>query len=387
MRPAWLEINLSAIADNVSNLKTVLGPQREIIAVVKADGYGHGVLPVSQVALNAGARMLAVAMVEEALELTQAGLQAEVLILSATPRQAAATIVEYGFHAPLTDMAGAQALSQAAQELHRPANVHIKVDTGMHRLGVAAEEIADYCATIKSLPGLAIRGIFTHFASSSSDPQFTLAQLGSFKKVTAQAEAALGYSIPLKHCANSGAIVRYPESWLDAVRPGALIYGIPRNPGGVYMPTMRQAVTLRANISCVKPIEAGAGVGYGLTWTALEDTRIALLPVGYADGYDRLLSNNADALLRGQRVPVVGAVSMDCTIIDVGAIAGAGVDEEVVLVGQQGDENITVAEIADRCDTVIQEVVSRFSPRLPRVYTHDPGDVRVKELELVDSGQ
>lgn len=379
MRPAWLEINLSAIADNVSNLKSVLGPQREIIAVVKADAYGHGVIPVSRVALNSGAKMLAVAMVEEALALHNAGLEAEVLILSATPREVAATVVEYGFHVPLTDVASAEVLSQAAQAQGQPANVHIKVDTGMHRLGVVADEIADYCAAIKSLPGLAIRGIFTHFASSPSDPQFTLEQLELFKKAAAEADAALGYPIPLKHCANSGAIVRYPESWVDAVRPGALIYGIPRNPGGVYMPTMRLAMSLRDKISCVKPIKAGARVGYDRTWTAPADTQIALLPVGYADGYDRLLSNNANALLRGRRVPVVGAISMDCTAIDVGP-GGAEVGEEVVLLGHQGDESITVAEIADRCDTVVQEVVSRFSKRLPRIYTHDPGDVRVKEL-------
>ena len=380
MRPAWLEINLSAIADNVSHLKSELGPQREIIAVVKADGYGHGAIPVSRAALNAGAKMLAVALLEEAVELHEAGMNTEVLILSAIPRSAAPTVVECGFHMPLTDLSSAEALSGAAQSQQRPANVHIKVDTGMHRLGVAAEEVSGFCASIRSLPGLAIRGIFTHFASSSSDPQFTLDQLRLFKKAAAEAEATLGYYIPLKHAANSGAIVRYPEAWLDAVRPGALIYGIPRNPGGVYLPTMRQAVTLKASISCVKPIKAGDAVGYDQTWVAAHDTQIALVPVGYADGYDRLLSNNADVLLRGQRVPAIGAISMDCTVIDVGPVGGADRDEEVVLIGRQGEESITVAEIADCCDTVVQEVVSRLAKRLPRVYTHEPGDVRVQEL-------
>ena len=384
MRPAWLEINLSVIADNISNLKSVLGPQREIIAVVKADAYGHGVIPVSRVALNSGAKMLAVALVEEALQLREASIDAEVLILSAVPRRAAPTVVEYDFHVPLTDLPGAQALSQAAQAQGRRANVHIKVDTGMHRLGVAVEEVAKSCESLKALPGLAIRGIFTHFASSSSDPQFTLEQLRLFKQAVSEAEAVLGYQIPLKHAANSGAIVRYPESWLDAVRPGALIYGIPRNPGGVYMPTMRQAVALKAQISCVKPIKAGDAVGYGRTWVAQQDTQIALLPVGYADGYGRLLSNNADALLRGQRVPVIGAIAMDCTVIDVGTVGGAELDEEVVLVGRQGQATISVAEIAERCGTVVHEVASRLSQRLPRVYTHEPGDVRVQKLLETD---
>ena len=380
MRPAWLEINLSAIADNVSNIKSVLGPQREIIAVVKADAYGHGAVPVAQTVLTAGARMLAVALVEEAMELYEAGIDAEVLILSITPRQAAATVVEYGFHVPLTDLAGAEALSQAAQAQDQPANVHIKVDTGLHRLGVDADQIADYCQAIKSLPGLAIRGIFTHFADSPNDPQFTLQQLELFKQAAAEADAALGYPIPLKHCANAAAVVRYPESWLDAVRPGAVLYGIPRNPGGAYMPTMRAAMTLRAYISCVKPVKAGETVGYGRTWTAQKDTQIALVPVGYGDGYDRRLSNNAEVLLRGQRVPVIGAICMDSTIIDVSELADAQVGEEVVMIGQQGPESITIAEIADQCDTVVQEIPVRFSKRLPRVYVHEPGDVRIKEL-------
>ncbi len=378
--PAWLEINLSAIADNISNLKSVLGPQREIIAVIKADGYGHGALPVAQVALNSGAGMLAVAFVQEAVELTDAGIETEILILSGTSREAAPTIVEYGFHVPLTDVGGAEALSEAAQAQNRPAKVHIKVDTGMHRLGVAAEDIGEYCEQIAPLPGLSIHGIFTHFASSPTDPQFTLEQLSRFKEAAGQAEAALGYCIPLKHCANSCAIVRYPESWLDAVRPGALIYGIPRNPGGVYMPTMRPAMTLRTTISHVKPVAAGQAVSYGRTWKAPRDTQVALLPVGYADGYSRALSNNADVLLRGQRVPVVGAICMDCTIIDVGSVGGAQVGEKVVMIGQQGEESITIAEIAERCNTVVQEVACWFTRRLPRMYTHEPGDVRVKEL-------
>ena len=233
LRPAWLEINLSAVADNIHNLKSVLSPHQQIIAVLKADAYGHGALPVSRVALASGASRLAVALVQEALELRQDGCAAPLLILSATPREAAPLLVEQQIEAPLTDLPGAEALSRAAQRLGRPALAHLKVDTGLSRLGVHPEEVASFCTALRDLPGLEVLGIFTHFSSAPSDPEWTMQQFSLFKQAVHDAEAALGHRLPLRHACNSAAIVRYPEAWLDAVRPGALIYGIPRNRGGL----------------------------------------------------------------------------------------------------------------------------------------------------------
>lgn len=380
MRPAWIEVDLTAIADNIQRLLSVLGHQRQLIAVVKDDAYGHGANVVARLIRDCGAQMLAVALVEEALALAKVCPDAEILIFGAIPLEATEAVVEHGFHASLADLAGAEALAAAAVEQGKVANVHIKVDTGMHRLGVPADRAGDYCATLKLLPGLEIRGIFTHFASSSEDPQFTTEQFARFQGATAQAEMALGQRIPLKHCANSGATVRYPEMWLDAVRPGALLYGIPRNRGGVYMPTMQQALTLKAKIVAVKSVPAGETVGYGRSWRAARDSQIALLPLGYGDGYDRSLSNNAEVLLRGRRFPVVGAISMDYTTIDVTDVTGGCLGEEVVLIGEQGSESVTVAEIAERCQTVVHEVPVRLSQRLPRVYIGQPGDARVEAL-------
>ncbi len=380
MRPAWIEIDLTAIADNVHRVLSVLGHQRKLLAVVKDDAYGHGAAVIAQVAHSCGAHMLAVAFVEEAVELQPACPEAEILILTPVPADAIETAVSCGFHVSLADRAGPGLLSAAAVRQGRAAKVHIKVDTGMHRLGVPAAQVGEYCSRLKLLPGLEIRGIFTHFASSSDDPQFTTEQFECFQQACRDADAALGYSIPLKHCANSGATVRYPEMWMDAVRPGALLYGIPRNRGGVYMPTMQQALTVKAKIASLKEVPVGETVGYGRTWRAARDSHIALLPIGYGDGYDRLLSNNADVLLRGRRVPVVGAVAMDSTTIDVTGVGDVRVGEEVVLIGDQGGESVTVAELAERCQTIVHEVAVRLDRRLPRVYTCQPGDERVEGL-------
>lgn len=378
LRPAWLEINLSAVADNLHNLKSVLSPHQQILAVVKADAYGHGAVPVSRVALASGASRLAVALVEEALELRQDGCAAPILILSATPRDAAPILVEQQIESALTDLPGAEALSRAAQRLERPALAHIKVDTGLTRLGITPEEIGPFCLALRDLPGLEITGIFTHFSSAPDDPEWTLRQFTLFKQAVQDAETALGHRLPLRHACNSAAAVRYPEAWLDAVRPGALIYGIPRNRGGLYMPVMRPVLALRARLSVIKPLHAGDTVGYDRTWCAPCDSRLGLVPLGYADGWDRRLSNRGQVLIHGRRCPIIGRVSMDTTAVDLGPVPQAEVDDLVTLIGDQGDETIEVEDIAQLCDTVHQEIVSRLGPRLPRVYYAEPGDTRVR---------
>jgi len=296
------------------------------------------------------------------------------------PLDAVPAAIEHEFHMPLDTAHRAEAISQAASEQSKPAKVHIKVDTGMHRIGVPADEVGQLCRELKGLPNLDIRGIFTHFASAPDDPLFTTQQFERFQQACHEAETVLGQRRLLKHCANSAATVRYPEMWLDAVRPGALLYGIPRNRGGQYLPTMDQALSMKAKIASIRTLAAGEKLGYGRTWQAPRDSRIAQVPLGYGDGYDRHLSNKGELLLRGRRVPVVGTVCMDSTFIDVTGIPDAKVGEEVVLVGSQGDESVTIAEIADHCGTVVQEVPVRMNVRLPRVYTCQPGDERVAHL-------
>ena len=378
LRPAWLEINLSALADNLHNLKSVLSPHQQIIAVIKANAYGHGAIPVSRVALASGAGRLAVALVQEAVELRQDGCAAPILILSAVPRDAAPVLVEQQIEAPLTDLEGAEALSRAAQRLGRPALAHLKVDTGLNRLGVRTEEIAAFCTALRDLPGLEITGIFTHFSSAPDDPEATMEQFSLFKQAVIEAERVLGHRIAVRHACNSAATVRYPEAWLDAVRPGALVYGIPRNRGGLYMPEMRPVLALRARLAAVTPVRAGERVGYDLSWEAPRDTRLGLLPLGYSDGWDRRLSNRGHVLLHGRRCPIVGRVCMDTTLVDLGPVPEAQVDDVAALIGEQGEEEIQIHELAETCDTVHQEFVSRLGTRLPREYFYEPGDTRVR---------
>ena len=380
MRPAYLEIDLTAIADNIERLLSVLGNQRKLIAVVKDDAYGHGATIIGQIAQQCGAQMMAVSLIEEAIELEPVCPQTDILILGLVPLDAVPAAIEHGFHMPLDSVDRAEAISQAASEQGAAARVHLKVDTGMHRIGVPADKVGELCHGIKGLPNLDIRGIFTHFASAPDDPLFTTQQFERFQQACREAETVLDQRLLMKHCANSAATVRYPEMWLDAVRPGALLYGIPRNRGGQYLPTMEQALSMKAKIGSVQDMAAGEKLGYGQIWQAQRDSRIALLPLGYGDGYDRHLSNKGELLLRGRRVPVVGAICMDSTFIDVTDIPDAKVGEEVVLVGSQGDESVTIAEIADRCGTVVQEVPVRMNVRLPRIYTCQPGDERVAHL-------
>ncbi len=380
VRPAWLEIDLTAIADNIERLLSVLGNQRKLIAVVKDDAYGHGATIIGQIAQQCGAQMMAVSLIEEAIELEPVCPQTDILILGLVPLDAVPAAIEHGFHMPLDSVDRAEAISQAASEQGAAARVHLKVDTGMHRIGVPADKVGELCHGIKGLPNLDIRGIFTHFASAPDDPLFTTQQFERFQQACREAETVLDQRLLMKHCANSAATVRYPEMWLDAVRPGALLYGIPRNRGGQYLPTMEQALSMKAKIGSVQDMAAGEKLGYGQIWQAQRDSRIALLPLGYGDGYDRHLSNKGELLLRGRRVPVVGAICMDSTFIDVTDIPDAKVGEEVVLVGSQGDESVTIAEIADRCGTVVQEVPVRMNVRLPRIYTCQPGDERVAHL-------
>jgi len=380
MRPAWIEIDLTAIADNIQHLVSELGHQRKLIAVVKDDAYGHGATVVGQIAEQGGVHMLAVSLIEEAIELQPVCPETDILILGLVPLDAIPAAIEHGFYMPLDSVDRAEAISQAASAQGKVAKVHLKIDTGMHRIGVPADEVGQLCRVVNGLPNLDICGIFTHFASAPDDPLFTTQQFERFQQACREAEAVLDRRLPLKHCANSAATVRYPEMWLDAVRPGALLYGIPRNRGGQYLPTMQQALSMKAKLAAIRTLAAGEKLGYGQTWQAQRDSRIGLLPLGYGDGYDRLLSNNADALLRGRRVPVVGAICMDSTFIDVTDMPDAKMGEEVVLVGSQGEGSITIAEIADRCGTVVQEVPVRMNVRLPRVYTCQPGDERVAHL-------
>lgn len=335
--------------------------------MVKGNAYGHGAVECARAALAAGASWLAVAMVGEAQVLRDAGIDAPILILGESSPEEAGEILAADATAMVATVEVAQALSRAAVRMGRQAQIHVKIDSGMGRQGVRWDEVEAFASQLAQLPGLRVTGLFTHFAAADAEPDFTRWQFRVFLDACAKMEAFVG-PVPFRHCCNTAAAVLYPDMHLSMVRPGAGIYGI--NPGvpPEKMAGLRPVLFLRARVVLVKELQAGDTAGYGRTWRAPSRRRIALLPLGYCDGYPRVLSGVGQVLLRGRRVPIVGRISMDVTIVDVTEAGDVQVGEEAVLIGSQGSERITVEELAERAGTIVQEIVSRLSPRLPRLY-------------------
>ncbi len=369
-RPTWVEIDLGAIAANCRQIKQRIGPNVELLASLKADAYGHGALRVAQTVLHNGASRLGVATLSEAAPLRQAGITAPILIFGYLPSWQMREAVRLGVTVTIYSLEGVRALSQAAQSLGTEAAAHLKIDSGMGRLGMRTEDYASIqrvAAEAQSLPGVKLEGIFTHFAcADSADQTHTHLQLARFNQVLAALEEA-GLRPPLVHAANSAATLTLPESHFGMVRVGIALYGLHpsdevRLPAG-----FQPALSFKTQIAQVKDIPAGECISYGCTFITPTDMRIAVIPVGYADGFRRAPTNWGEVLVRGQRAPVVGRVCMDQSMIDVSHIPGVTTGDEVVLIGQQGAETMTAEAVAARLGTINYEVVSEILARVPRV--------------------
>lgn len=370
MRPARLEVNLGAIGHNLRAVAGVVGPEVRLIAVVKADAYGHGAVPVAQACLAAGAAMLAVALVEEGIALRQAGILSPILVMgSLLPRQAEEIITWYLTPALMSSDVAA-ALSAAAVQAGTTCPVHLKVDTGMSRGGFRSDALPEVLPQLAQLPALRWAGIMSHLAAPTDNADHTAAQIAAFRAAVAVTEAHVG-PLPYQHLASSAALCALPECRFTAVRPGNMLYGAIEGLHAEFCPILLQPASLKAEIALLKPVHAGEAVSYGCTYCVPADTVLALVPVGYADGYPRALSNGADVLIGGRRCPVVGRVCMDSFLVDVGPEPSCRVGDEVVLLGSQGAEQIDVLELAHRAGTITQEIMARFGSRLPRVYIRE----------------
>ncbi len=364
----YAEIDLSAIAHNTRALSRHVGPAVQVMAVVKANAYGHGAVEVARTALRHGATRLAVARVLEGVQLRQAGIAAPILVLGYTPPHEALLAVEHNLSLAVIDPAVAEAASARAVALGRTFKVHVKVDSGMGRFGLLPEEVLPFLAYLAAQPGLSVEGIFTHFATAdSADKTAVRRQFARFSEVLGAAAAA-GYAIPLRHCANSAAILDLPETYLDAVRPGIALYGL--RPSDEVAPTveLRPALTLKSHVGRVRLLPAGSGVSYGLTYVAPTPITAALVPVGYGDGYPRLLSNRGEVLINGRRAPIIGRVCMDQFVVDASGVGPVQVNDEIVLVGRQGDAILSAEEVARKAETINYEIVTALLPRVARVY-------------------
>lgn len=369
-RPTWVEIDLEAVAGNVRCAQEVVGPAVGICAVLKADGYGHGAVSIARTALNNGARWLAVACLAEAVTLRRAGIDAPILVLGYTPPWQARDTLRHDVIAAVYDLDVAQALSRAAADLSRPARVHVKVDTGMGRLGLLPDQVMPFVQQLVALPGVVFEGIFTHFSVADSlTPEhlaYTRTQLAAFQAVLNRLQAA-GCRPPLVHAANSAAMLTLPASHFDLVRLGIALYGLAPSSAVPLPAGFRPVLSWKTQVAQVKVLPPGAWVSYGNTYRTQRETTIAVVPVGYADGFRRAPQHWGHVLVRGQAAPIIGRVTMDQTILDVSDIPGVRQGDEVVLIGRQGDAEITVDQVAERLGTINYEVVAEILARVSRV--------------------
>ena len=367
LRPTIAEINLSAIATNVRRICARVHPA-EVMAVVKADAYGHGAIPVAQTSLSAGASQLGVALLEEGIELRRAKITAPILVLGGFFEKQIDSFIANDLQFTFYDLRLAEAVSRRALALGRKAQAHVKIDTGMGRVGLLPHEAIEAILAMAKLPNLELAGLCTHFASSDSrDKIYADRQLEQFKSIVQQ---LTHHDLRFKflHAANSGAILDLPQSYFNLVRPGMMMYGYyPSSETSESIP-LEPAMALRTKILHVKRAPAGTFISYNRTFQTREATTIATLPIGYADGIARRFSNNFEVLVRGRRCPLVGRVCMDQIMIDLGGMQDVQAGEEVVLLGKQGDEEISIYEWCRRLETIPYEVTCGISRRVARVY-------------------
>lgn len=365
-RPAWVEVDESAITHNVRTLKDLTPSGTRFMAVVKADGYGHGVLTVARAALHAGAGHLGVATVDEALELRASGISAPLQVLAEPPVEAADVLVENGITVTLTSREMAIALSRTAALMGTPAVCHLKVDTGMNRIGVKAERAGEFAAWLKGLPGLGLEGVFTHFATADVPGDWDFERQVERFRVALEDIREAGVRPAIVHAANSAATILRPDTHHDMVRCGIAIYGLDPSPATAGRVDLRPAMSVKTRVSFVKRIALGEGVSYGLTWHASGPTTIVTLPVGYADGIHRVLSNQMDVLIHGMRCRQVGRICMDQMMVEIPDGVDVRVGDEAVIVGRQGSEYIGMDELAQRAGTINYEMACAFSRRMER---------------------
>ncbi|MDQ3931980.1 MAG: alanine racemase [Actinomycetota bacterium] len=366
LRPTRAEIDLDAIAHNVREVRELVAPA-EVVAVVKADGYGHGAVAVARTALAAGATRLAVALLEEAEELREAGVTAPILLLSEPNPEAAGRTVAAGVVPTLYTVDFGEALRIEAGRRGRPIRVHVKADTGMARVGVPPAEWDSFLEVLRAWPALEVEALWTHLACADTPGDPTVPeQLDRFDQFLEIARSQ-GFQPTLIHVANSAAALTLKRSHRDAVRLGIAMYGCPPSSALAGAGNLRPALRLVTEVAFAKRIEAGTPVSYGHTWRAPEGGWLATLPIGYADGLPRLLSNRAEVLVAGKRRPVVGTVCMDQILVWCGEQEVA-LGDEVVLIGRRGREEISVLDWAQWARTITYEIVTGLGPRVPRVY-------------------
>jgi alanine racemase len=364
----WIEVDLDAVADNVRALQATAQPRHGVTAVVKAQAYGMGALAVAQAAVEAGARGAAVARITEARGLRAAGFSAPILLMGGLDPEDCAEVVETDLTPTLTDWPTAERLAAAAHAAQCTANVQVKVDTGMTRYGAPPEEAIAIVRGLHKLPNLRLEGFYTHFAAADDpDPFFAHQQLARYRAICEQLESE-GCALGLKHAANSAGALRVPGAGLDTIRAGIALAGAYATGWVPRVGALRSAVALKGRVVRFHTPAIGSSVGYGRTYKVYRPMRVALIACGYADGLPRACSNRGRVLIRGQRAPLVGTVSMDMAMADVSHLPDVEAGDEVVILGRQGDDEIGLDEFAESAGIIPHELLVRLGSRAPRIY-------------------
>jgi alanine racemase len=367
-RPTACFVDLDALIWNFRQIRSKVGPQVKVLSMVKANGYGHGARAVAKALAGEGSDAFGVATLEEGIELRQAGIHAPILVLAgAYPDQ-----IDLFFENRLTPgihaLESLNELDTAAHSRNKTLNVHLKVDTGMGRIGLLPVEVDSWLPKIKDLRALKIEGVFSHFSHAESvEGSYTQQQLRLFRKVVERLRAE-GVAPPFVHLANSAATITLPAAYFDMVRPGLMLYGVYPSPAMQGQISLKPVLSWKTRILQLKRVSAGSSISYGQTFVTKRESLIATLPIGYADGYPRLLSSRGQVLVRGKRAPVAGRVCMDLTMIDVTDIEKIQPGDEVVLLGRQGDAEISADEMAAWANTISYEILTSISSRVPRIH-------------------
>jgi len=383
-RPAWAEIDLDAFEENFKKIKDLVKPGTIVTGVIKADAYGHGSVEIGKVLFEQGVDRFAVATLSEALQLRKVFKEVPILILGYTPTYAADEVIKNNIIQTMYNVDEARIFSDCAKKSGKKLKVHIKIDSGMSRLGFQAnEDSVDKIIQISKLPNIEIEGMFTHFAVADEvDKSYTYSQFEKYKFMVDSLKER-GLEIPVKHVSNSAAIMDLPEMNMDMVRAGIILYGLyPSDEVIKERINLKQVMSLKAEVSHVKELEAGRGVSYGLKYVTPEKRKIATIPIGYADGYTRMLSGKAEVLVKGVKVPVVGRICMDQCLIDVTGI-DVKIGDEVILFGSDGINTISIDEVASKLGTINYEITCMISKRIPREYIR--GGKTVKSVDYLAS--
>ncbi|MDD2624836.1 MAG: alanine racemase [Candidatus Riflebacteria bacterium] len=364
------EVNLKNISDNITNIRKAIGSEPKILIAVKADAYGHGAVEVSKMAQEIGVDWLGIATVPEAIELREAGITLPILKLSHLFEEEAEAAINYDVTTAVSSIENAEMLNRIAKSLNKTCSVHLKIDTGMGRIGVSVDEASKLADTVlHGCSNLSLTGIFTHLpVSDDTNKTFTQRQIAKFKKCVTEIEEKMQFKFPLVHCANSGGVLAHPESTFSMVRPGIMIYGFYPSSDIEHSINLKPALSFKTRVSFVKFVTKGCSIGYGRTWIAPEDSWVATFPAGYADGFNRLFSNKGRVLINGNSYPVIGRVCMDQSMCLLGSSTDVKVGDEVVLIGKSEKEEITAYEWADKLDTITYEVTCQINKRVKRYY-------------------